>query len=60
MANPGGRIVVSPVFVETGVLLTILFTYFVALLFSMITVLQEVARFTVYVISPLVHGAGLG
>ncbi|CAE7835492.1 ran [Symbiodinium sp. CCMP2592] len=53
MANPSGRIVVSPIFVEVGALVTILFTYFVAILFSLVFVLswQEVGRVMTYVIA---------
>jgi len=58
MANPSGRIVVSPIFVEVGALVTILFTYFVAILFSLVFVLswQEVGRVMTYVIACLVRG----
>jgi len=53
MANPSGRIVVSPIFVEVGALVTIVFTYFVAILFSLVFVLswQEVGRVMTYVIA---------
>ncbi|CAE7653713.1 Pus1 [Symbiodinium sp. CCMP2456] len=53
MANPSGRIVVSPIFVEVGALVTILFTYFVAALFSLVFVLnwQEVGQVMTYVVA---------
>ena len=58
MANPSGRIVVSPIFVEVGALVTILFTYFVAALFSLVFVLnwQEVGQVMTYVVAHLVPG----
>ena len=53
MANPSGRILVTPVFIEAGVLLTILGSYFASALFSTIYVLswQELARIMTYVIA---------
>ena len=48
----------SPIFVEVGALVTILFTYFVAALFSRVFVLnwQEVGQIVTYVTACLVHG----